>query len=94
VQQFAVYSAERVPLIQKNVTAVCQIMSERVAGSAKTDFVIVLKHITSVIVMPVQSSLVNGLMLSAKGRLSMVSAIMPMSFPTLAAWRRLELPNG
>ncbi len=40
MQQFVAYFAERAQLIQMNVTVVCQIMTERAAGSAKTDFAI------------------------------------------------------
>jgi len=73
---------------------VFQIMCGRVAGSAKTDFVIAAKHIMSAIVALAQSFPVNGLTLSAKGRLLMVSAIIPMLYRTHAVWERLEFHNG
>lgn len=68
MQQFAVYSVGHVHLILKGPTVAVQIMCERVAESAKMDSAVVQKRITPVIVTLVQSSHVNDLTLSVKGR--------------------------
>lgn len=68
MQQFAVYSVGHVHLILKSATVAVQIMCERVAESAKMDSEVVQKRIKSVIVTLVQSSHVNDLTLSVKGR--------------------------